>query len=75
VGTPEVDLDRLQAALVANLQLQPRISTAVFDAVRTGGVSFDQAQLFDVIALWLIDLQLADGLRWDAGRPLARPPQ
>lgn len=75
VGGDDVDLGRLQAALVANLQLQPQISTAVYDAVREGGVSLDQAQLFDVIALWLLDLQLGDGLLWDAEQPLIRPRQ
>lgn len=75
VGGAEVDLARLQAAFVANLQLQPRIAEAVYDAVREGGVSLDQAQLFDVIALWLLDLQLGGGLHWDATAPLVRPAQ
>jgi hypothetical protein len=75
IGAEEVDLGRLQAALVANLPLQPRIAEAVYNAVREGGVSLDQAQLFDVIALWLLDLQLGDGLCWDAQTALVRPPR
>ncbi len=75
VGGAEVDLERLQAAFVGNLQLQPRIAGAVYNAVREGGVSLDQAELLDVIALWLLDLQLGDGLHWDATAPLVRPPQ
>jgi hypothetical protein len=75
IGGIEVDLERLQAALVANLQLQPRISDAVYVAVREGGVSLDQAELFDAIALWLLDLQLGDGLRWQTEVALIRPPQ
>lgn len=75
IGAEEVDLERLQAALVANLQLQPRIADGVYDAVREGGVSLDQAQLLEVIALWLLDLQLGDGLRWDAEAAVVRPPR
>jgi hypothetical protein len=75
IGGTEVDLERLQAALVANLQLQPRIRDAVYVAVSEGGVSLDQAELFDVIALWLLDLQLGDRLRWQAEVALIRPPQ
>jgi hypothetical protein len=75
IGGTEVDLGRLQAALVANLQLQPRIRDAVYIAVREGGVSLDQAELFDVIGLWVLDLQLGDGLHWQADGELIRPPQ
>jgi hypothetical protein len=75
IGGAEVDLERLQAAFVGNLQLQRRIAEAVFNASREGGVFLDQAQLFDTIALWLLDLQLGEGLQWNAAAPLVKPPR
>jgi hypothetical protein len=70
VAGPEVDLSGLQKVLVASLQLQYHIQRAIASAVRDGGLQLREPELYDEIALWLIDRQLGEGLNWDSDAAL-----
>jgi hypothetical protein len=70
----DADLVAVQRSLAANLAMRPEIERLVTDAFATGGSAYATPdEFYDAIAMWIIDLQLADGLLWDATAPIERP--
>ncbi len=60
----EVDLVELREMLAANLAARPAVAELVREAVALGGTPLDEAELYRAVAVWIVDLQLGDGLVW-----------
>jgi hypothetical protein len=61
-----VELTYLHESLRANLKLKKKITELVTAAGDDGGTALTSDGLFDAIAFWILDLQLAEGLLWCA---------
>lgn len=71
----EVDLVELRDMLAANLAARPTVAELVREAAALGGTPLDEAELYQAIAVWIVDLQLEDGLVWRPGTPVRRRPR
>jgi hypothetical protein len=68
-----VDLDAACESLVANLKLQPRVQEAIERAAAEPDSVYVEDDLYEIVARWVIDMQIGDGLTWDATAKIKRP--